>query len=452
MNKPLDTNLPADLPENWQLDQDVTPIGTDAGLTKQHGYNYQSKQINDAHKAINELNEAFTGVQENLETLGADTTVADTDTFVTVKANNTKKRFTFLTIINAIKNKLNTVYAALVHTHGNITNDGRIGNTENQAVMTTTNGVVTAGTLPIAGGGTGAFTAAGARTNLGITPTNIGAAPATHNHNATDINAGTISAERLPTVPVSKGGTGVSNLNVNKLVLGNLTDPNLTVFLSPSGNDNNTGLEQSAPMKTIRAAIGKYGGLNRLELKLAAGTYTDTNSVIISGSLYVTIAGDTGTPSNVIITHPLVFESCDAYLYRVTIDLSAFTTGTHANVVLRRSKYDIRHCVLKGRTGEHPCIDVSIGSTGYVYDNQFQSNATNGRGADIGAGSSMAALQNTIASAFEVGFKVSGAMLISAGNTNNARTQFTMNNSAAIFNDGRLLNQAANTVATAEVI
>lgn len=44
------------------------------------------------------------------------------------------------------------------HTHGNITNDGKIGTAANQAAYTTTNGVVTAGTLPAAAGGTGKTT------------------------------------------------------------------------------------------------------------------------------------------------------------------------------------------------------------------------------------------------------------------------------------------------------
>lgn len=58
--------------------------------------------------------------------------------------------------------------ATASHTHGNITNDGKIGTTANRAVYTTTNGVITAGSLPMAAGGTGATDAATARTNLGI--------------------------------------------------------------------------------------------------------------------------------------------------------------------------------------------------------------------------------------------------------------------------------------------
>lgn len=57
------------------------------------------------------------------------------------------------------------------HTHGNITNAGAIGTAANKAVITTTNGVLTTGTVPVASGGTGSTTAAGALTNLGLTAT-----------------------------------------------------------------------------------------------------------------------------------------------------------------------------------------------------------------------------------------------------------------------------------------
>ena len=44
------------------------------------------------------------------------------------------------------------------------------------------------GTVPIESGGTGATNAADARTNLDITPENIGAAPASHSHTISDVN------------------------------------------------------------------------------------------------------------------------------------------------------------------------------------------------------------------------------------------------------------------------
>lgn len=53
-------------------------------------------------------------------------------------------------------------------------------------------------TVPVAKGGTGATTAAAALTNLG-------AAPASHNHSASNITSGTLSADRLPTIPMVPG-------------------------------------------------------------------------------------------------------------------------------------------------------------------------------------------------------------------------------------------------------
>lgn len=94
------------------------------------------------------------------------------------------------------------------------------------------------GTLSIENGGTGATTAANALKNLGITATtselnkmdgvtattteinyvdgvtsNIqtqlnGKAASSHNHAASNITSGTLSTDRLPIVPISKGGTG----------------------------------------------------------------------------------------------------------------------------------------------------------------------------------------------------------------------------------------------------
>lgn len=53
------------------------------------------------------------------------------------------------------------------HTHGNITNDGKIGTEANKAVYTGTGGAVTAGVLPVSAGGTGTTTLTEAREQLG---------------------------------------------------------------------------------------------------------------------------------------------------------------------------------------------------------------------------------------------------------------------------------------------
>lgn len=70
--------------------------------------------------------------------------------------------------------------------------------------------------LPVAKGGTGATSAGQARTNLGITPANIGAAASSHSHAASDITSGA--------VPVSHGGTGATTIDGARTVLFNFPD------------------------------------------------------------------------------------------------------------------------------------------------------------------------------------------------------------------------------------
>lgn len=84
-HRPLPAPLPADLPENWALDQIVAPDGTSAGLTQQHGYNYLMEQVNKAQQAVNAINESFDTISGKrtcrfvVGTSAAGWTVADCD-------------------------------------------------------------------------------------------------------------------------------------------------------------------------------------------------------------------------------------------------------------------------------------------------------------------------------------------------------------------------------------
>lgn len=67
-------------------------------------------------------------------------------------------------------------FAEAAHTHGGITNDGKVGDAADRALYTGVGGAVQAGTLPLAAGGTGATTAAAARTSLGAASRTSGTA------------------------------------------------------------------------------------------------------------------------------------------------------------------------------------------------------------------------------------------------------------------------------------
>lgn len=58
-DRPFDTPLPADLPEDWTSGQIVAPAGADVGLSKQHGYNYLMAAVNAVQRAANAINESF---------------------------------------------------------------------------------------------------------------------------------------------------------------------------------------------------------------------------------------------------------------------------------------------------------------------------------------------------------------------------------------------------------
>jgi len=56
--------------------------------------------------------------------------------------------------------------------------------------------------------------------NVNLTAANVGAAAASHNHAASNINSGTLSVDRLPTVTVAKGGTGATSAAAARTNLG----------------------------------------------------------------------------------------------------------------------------------------------------------------------------------------------------------------------------------------
>lgn len=133
------------------------------------------------------------------------------------------------------------------------------------------------GVAKIANGGTGATTAASARTNLGITPENIGAALKTHFHSASDVNSGTLSGDRLPTIPITKGGTGATNASAARTNLG----------ITPA----NIGAKISGAVEPIsNGGTGASNGVDGLYNLLAAG-----GTILSSHQYGTTTSGQTPT-------------------------------------------------------------------------------------------------------------------------------------------------------------
>ena len=126
-------------------------------------------------------------------------------------------------------------------------------------------------TVPINKGGTGATSAASARSNLGITPGNIGAAASSHNHNASNITSGTL--------PLTRGGTGAtsaSGANGN-IVYGSSTLTSLsTSYYLPVASSSSNGYKVS--MTTLGNYIMNTFGGSSSALTYSSGSYIGTGS------------------------------------------------------------------------------------------------------------------------------------------------------------------------------
>ena len=95
------------------------------------------------------------------------------------------------------------------------------------------------GLVPIESGGTGAATATAARSNLGVTLANLGAAASSHNHAAEDIQSGTLAAARLP-FKFAYGSTninGSSSISISYSSAGFTSVPKVFVTYSTTGSN-----------------------------------------------------------------------------------------------------------------------------------------------------------------------------------------------------------------------
>lgn len=128
----------------------------------------------------------------------------------------------------------------------------------------------------------------------------------------------------------------------------------ITIYLSPTGDDSNNGIASASPMKTIKAAIEKWGWVARLVLYLAPGEYNDSIAYInifCSGNLTINAIG--GNNTNTIINHRILFYNGIVNLYNVTIN------GQQFGLDFKESKFTMIGCIVNTSSVGIDCTNSS---------------------------------------------------------------------------------------------
>lgn len=134
-------------------------------------------------------------------------------------------------------------------------------------------------TVPLTKGGTGATSASAALTNLG-------AAPLVHEHSTSDITSGTLSTNRLPTISIAKGGTGATTAdgareNLNVVSIDDL--PNLYVWGVYNGSKST--MEGFKEEVVTDVTISNSTGMGSVATDKWETIYYSTNLSYESGTL-----------------------------------------------------------------------------------------------------------------------------------------------------------------------
>jgi len=131
---------------------------------------------------------------------------------------------------------------------------------------------------------------------VNLTPANIGAAAASHNHAASAITSGTLSIDRLPTVTVAKGGTGATTVAGarNALGLGN-TSGAVPVANGGTGATTVAGARNALGLGNTSGAVPVANGGTGATTVGAALTNLGLNNSILSQSDRKTVTSGTAT-------------------------------------------------------------------------------------------------------------------------------------------------------------
>lgn len=177
--------------------------------------------------------------------------------------------------------------------------------------------------------GTGTLTIAAPNTNSNFTLTlpietgTLVTTGITSGLNASALTTGTVNSDRLPTVPVSKGGTGATTLTANNVLLGNGTSA--VQFVAPGTNGN--VLTSNGTTWTSAAAGGGFpAGTVMLFAQTAAPTGWTKDTSNNNNSALRVVTGTASTGGSVDFTTAFASQTPTGTVSINTSGLSAGAT------------------------------------------------------------------------------------------------------------------------------
>ena len=167
-------------------------------------------------------------------------------------------------------------------------------------------------------------------------------------------------------------GTALSAANLNAAqepyIFLNATSASTarSVYLSPTGNDNNDGTAAS-PMATIKGSLRKFAKWHKaLDLYLADGTYTEDIGGINTDNCTISIRSSSEDRTKVILNMatPLEVLINQVRFYNLTINMTA--TNTRVLTVNAGSLFCYNVQINMPATSTATCVNINNGTTAYL--------------------------------------------------------------------------------------
>lgn len=108
-----------------------------------------------------------------------------------------------------------------------------------------------------------------------------GKAASSHKHAASDINSGTLSSDRLPTVPIAKGGTGATTAAAALTNLGITATATELNYCDGVTSNIQTQLDNTVDLTSAQTVGGTKTFTDSIIIGDATLTYDDTSAALV---------------------------------------------------------------------------------------------------------------------------------------------------------------------------